>query len=264
MKEINTDELKKVQLEILDKVDEFCKKNKITYYLAGGTLIGAVRHKGYIPWDDDIDILIKREEYDFFIKNFDLSNDLKVVSIENCTDYYLPFAKVINNKTILKEEVNSKVNLGVNIDIFPLDEINKDNFNNFYRNQKTLINLLTLKNISIKKRGILKDLIIIGAKIFLLPFPKKILIKKINQNAQKYNGKNCNCLGELVLLMYGNGNCWNKEYFDETILLPFENRKYSCPKEYDKILTNTYGDYMKLPPIEKQVTHHSFVAYWKE
>ena len=263
MKELSTEELKKIQLDIMSEIDEYCKKNKLTYYLAAGTLIGAVRHKGYIPWDDDIDIFMKRNDYDKFIKNFFSGKGFKIVSPENDKKYYLPFAKVIDTNTILKEEVNTKFDLGVYVDVFPLDSINEKDFCKFYIKQKLLINMLNLKNLALKKRNIFKNLIVFTGKIILLPFPKKILIAKINKNAKKYRNNQCDCLANLMLLMYGKGDLWKEDYFNDVVYLDFEKNKYLCPKEYDKILTKTYGDYMKFPPKEKQVTHHSFKAYFK-
>ena len=109
-KTIDIKELKKIQLGLLNALDDYCVQNDLTYYLAYGTLIGAIRHKGYIPWDDDIDVMMPREDYNKFIANFNNdkhASNLKAISHEIDTDYYLSFAKLINKSTVMQEEVNS-------------------------------------------------------------------------------------------------------------------------------------------------------------
>ena len=262
MKEIKSDELKRIQLKILNEIDIFCKKNHYNYYLAGGTLIGAIRHKGYIPWDDDIDIFMKRNDYEKFVKEFKTENT-NIISIENNSKYYLPFAKAISNKTILKEEVASKVEMGVYVDIFPLDKIPSEKIDSFYKKQKILINFLNLKNIKMKKRAFWKNIVVIIGKTVLLPFSKKSLIKMINKRAKKFSNTKCDKIGNLIWLMYGKKDIWDINAFDETTSVKFENIDAMIPKGYDHILKTTYGDYMKLPPVEQRQAHHSFQAWWK-
>lgn len=120
-KTIDIKELKKIQLGLLNALDDYCVQNDLTYYLAYGTLIGAIRHKGYIPWDDDIDVMMPREDYNKFIANFNNdkhASNVKAISHEIDTDYYLSFAKLINKSTVMQEEVNSDYQIGVYIDVF--------------------------------------------------------------------------------------------------------------------------------------------------
>ena len=134
-KNINLEELKKIQFDILKKVAAFCEKNKIKYYLGYGTLLGAVRHKGYIPWDDDIDIIMPRPDYLRFIEIFNKSTpspELKVLSHYIDKNHPYPFIKLINTKTKQVSHSSIKYDMGVCIDIFPLDglpkSIHKSNF----------------------------------------------------------------------------------------------------------------------------------------
>ena len=131
MKEITSlDELKKIELEIMKKIHEFCVENKITYYLAYGTLIGAIRHKGFIPWDDDIDILMKREDYNRFLELFPEWCKDKNLSIANpwTKPYYgRPMTKVYDNRTFLTEpDFRSDDPYGVFVDIWILDGFPSD------------------------------------------------------------------------------------------------------------------------------------------
>lgn len=262
-KYIDTKELKEIQLYILDKINEFCKNNNIKYYLGYGTLLGAIRHKGYIPWDDDIDICLKRKDYDFLIRNF--SDDrVKIIYSEKCEDFYLTFAKAVDTLTVLKEDVDTNYNIGVFVDIFPLDEIPNSKLKKVYLKSEIYLKMLTLKNLSRKKRTTIKNIILNVGKFLLYPVTKKYLINKIDRNAKKYINSNSEIISNLAYPIYHKKDIWRKEDFDEVITVTFEDREYLAPKGYDNILKSLYGKYMELPPVEKRVTHHDFIAYWKD
>ena len=124
MKRVTPEELKRIQLDLLQKTADFCEQNGLRYFLCGGTLIGAVRHKGYIPWDDDIDIAMPRPDYDRFINTFNKQeNYYQVVSRENNHAYSYAFAKVYDNRTILQELHYKGSTFGVYIDILPADGV---------------------------------------------------------------------------------------------------------------------------------------------
>lgn len=128
MREMTIDELKEVQLQILDFVAEFCEKNQIQYWIDSGTLLGAIRHKGYIPWDDDIDVGMLRKDYDKFFKLFnDPGNRYQFVCYEKQPDFYLPHGKVCDVSTVLYEPNEKGHRLSVNIDIFVYDNAPEDN-----------------------------------------------------------------------------------------------------------------------------------------
>ena len=265
MKEINETELIKIQLDIMQAVHDFCIKNNINYTLTGGSLIGAIRHHGYIPWDDDIDIAMSRENYNKFIDTF--HHDIyKVSSLRNDENCNYVFAKIFDSRTYFDENNTFSSNIGVNIDLFPFDNMPDDEQEamRYYRKIKFLINMKELKRISLSKnRAFFKNLILVISHILLMFVPYKYLLKKIIKVGQEYNNQITRHHGCCVMLTYGMGERVSKEGFDKYFLTDFEDRKFYIIEAYDKYLRGLYGDYMQLPPKEKQVTHHAFTAYWK-
>ena len=263
---MSIEEEKKVQLGILDEIARYCDENGLKYFLAAGTLIGAVRHKGFIPWDDDIDIDMPREDYNKFMKSYPNTGRYKTVSLYNDKDYYLPYGKVVDSRTLLKEEVSIGKSIGVYVDIFPIDNLTdnyKDGVNLCQKNQKlqTLLNFKTIKYSS--KRTIWKNIILLLGKTLLYPLKYKWIVSKMDENSQLYiNNKSSKYVGSIS---YGNNPekvVINRYLIEDIIDLDFEGKKYHCPKEYHKLLTNYYGDYMTPPPENKRYSTHVNEAYW--
>ena len=119
MNKLDTDTVKEIQMDILSSVDTFCKENNIRYFISGGTLIGAVRHKGYIPWDDDIDIMMLRKDYNKFVHDFGTKGKYCVLAPELNMHFPFPFAKVEDTSTVLIENMATPWEMGINIDVFP-------------------------------------------------------------------------------------------------------------------------------------------------
>ena len=284
MRPLTVDEVKQIELNILKNVAEFCDRHKIRYYLSGGTLLGAVRHRGFIPWDDDIDISMPREDYFRFIHEYrDYNKNYEVKSIETNSDYWRTFAKVFDNRTCLKEDVIriAKNGNAVFIDIFPIDGLpdsklrqlvlfKEQEFLNFlyhgsawnytksYRYRDSLSSFSELK-------GFLRTILKFVAITFLYPLPTKKLIQLINRNASKYAYKDCKYIGVIVDCAHG-ASCEKmvKERFEPRIQFEFEGEKFWGPKCYKEYLTRLYGNYNELPHVDKRVSHHDFEAYWKE
>ncbi len=259
-KKINSDDLKKIQISILDVVDDFCNKNGISYWIDCGTLLGAIRHKGYIPWDDDIDIGMLREDFEKFIKTFNGFNDqYKAYCIENNDDFYYPYGKVLDTNTILYEPDKTGNKLSVNIDVFPYD--------NTPKNDKEIQKLLDRRNkyryyhevlnCNEKEKSFIKRIVIIVGRLF---FRRNYFVKKIVHNACKTINNHSTMVGDFT--GYDRYYC-DKSVFDSFIDVIFEGKKYKAPVGYDKWLKAMYGDYMTLPPKEKRVSHHKFEAYYK-
>ena len=267
-KEITLEEQKRIEVQILDDVVNFCNKNNIDYFLTGGTLLGAIRHKGFIPWDDDIDIAMPRDSYELFIASYHSLNDFRIITAYNNNQYYLPWAKVVYNRTSLYEKVYKPVELGVNIDVFPMDlYFTKNKAENIYKKIMPYKKLLHYKYVRIQtepKRGLLLQMMVFFFHLLTAPISRNYLARKIDNICRSESSKEGSYMAAMVAMTYG-----IREIIDVDAILPidsyemFERNYYRCPHSPDTFLTNLYGDYMKLPTKEKRITHHMFNAYWK-
>lgn len=266
MRAIDDKKRKFLQLNMLDYINQFCKENGIKYSIACGTLLGAVRHKGFIPWDDDIDIYILRSEYDKFIELFSKSKTClyRIYSLNTDTNYNLPYAKICDNRTLVKEQ--GKTTTGLYIDIFPIDQV-PDNKEEFTLIHKKILQLYKIQGIlltPIKERNSSYERFkLLIRKIQYLFYTSRRIAQKIDSISRKCNQNNSNSLFELV----AGRNCkdtFAKEDFKTTVTLKFEDKEYQAMIGYQDYLTKTYGDFMTPPPIEKQVSNHKLEAYWIE
>lgn len=273
MKEILYDEIKSIQLDILCAVDEFCEKHNIRYSLAYGTLIGAIRHKGYIPWDDDIDIMMPRVDYDRFISSFNGSYEhISLMSPELDKSYYSPFANVFDNRTLLLEGTNGHrgINIGVKIDVFPIDYVSSD-IRRYVREMQKVDKynyILYIKRLEalLKSSFSYKKLIrICLQKILYCCLPYQYLQDKIHKVAVNHLYFNSEYVDNVVYNIYSK-KCtrFKASLLESYTKVNFEGKNYSVIMEYDELLRIIYGDYMRLPPEDKRVPHHDFKAYWQE
>ena len=263
-KEINLPELKKIQIDILNCVADYCEKNSINYFLACGTLLGSVRHGGYIPWDDDIDICMLRKDFNLFINSFNsFSHRYKCYSIDNNKSFYTPYAKVLDLQTILREEGQAGIEGSINIDIFVYDNApdNDKTVKKMFKKRdiyRTLSNCRRESDFS--SYSFYKRILLTILHYLLFIFPRHYFIKKISDNSKRYIN--------LATKRVGNFLSYSKKVFDKHIFEDyeygmFEGKKYRIPIGYNEYLNNFYGNYMELPPESKRVSHHAFKAYWK-
>lgn len=251
-------ELQKCILDILIYIDSICTKNNIKYIISSGTCLGAIRHKGFIPWDNDADIIMDRENYNKF---YDIMQNehgrYQIFSYKNKPDYNYPFDKVVDTHTTLVEDfIKPTKGMGVYVDIFPIDFVpndkkERDLFINKIRKTRLILYYKTSRSKN-KIKQIAKSC------LFFWVNPKKYC-KKLNQLCQKYNKVKTDYLMDVV---------WGKKYFDaniydELIKVPFEGHDFYIPKMYDEYLTAIYGDYMTLPPLEQRKVHY-IDANWKK
>lgn len=265
MRRIELDEMKQIQMQILDRVDAFCKEHNINYWLDCGTLLGAVRHKGYIPWDDDIDIGMLRPDYDKFMESFNNENDIyKAYSVENNPKFLYPFIKILDTRTVLYEPDEKGVKSCVNIDLFVYDNA-PDNGKLLKKQYKTRDKYQRLHNIRTRvymsKSNKLKHFAKIMLYPFLLVFPKNYFVKKIVANSKKYASISTKHIGNFTSISKA---FFEKKLVSSFVSLEFEDKRYEAPIGYDSWLKTFYGDYMKLPPEGKRVPHHQFKAYFEE
>lgn len=266
MKKITLNELKKIQLDILIYIDKICKDNNIQYSLAYGTLIGAVRHKGYIPWDDDIDILLKRSEYNKLLNilHKEKNEKYKVFSQDD-EGYYYTYTKVSDSETIIHEKNWPQYkDLGVNIDIFPIDYVPNGKEKEHY--EKTMFYVRCLHNC-------LTDIAYAHDKRYMR-FIKKLCrfrtVKKCRAKGEKFWKDKINEMTQtekannMACIIDGDYCLWNQKILDNYIEIEFEGHLFDSVKDYDTMLKNYYGDYMQILPEEERKTNHNFVAYWKK
>jgi len=258
------EDMKLIQLDIMDKIHIFCEENNISYCLSHGSLLGAVRHKGYIPWDDDIDIFMKRDDYEKFCKEFPLYQNiynLKLANTDTEVYYGRAMSKVFDDRTILMEpNYIGDDNLGVNIDIWPLDGAPSDST----QRKKHLKRIEFIKKIFYGRIVRASDCKGLHQKIIhflLLPLSSKKLVHKIIY-LQKQYPFNSSDLVSCYVDPYK--KFFRREWFSDRVLVPFEDRKYYIPVNAHEILSELYGDYMQLPPFEKQQPHHLVNVYWKD
>lgn len=267
MKEINSEEIKKLELQILDVIADFCEKNGLRYYLCGGTLLGAVRHKGFIPWDDDIDILIPRDDYEKFKVLFPkrVENDeFEMISYESGKSYY-PFIKVVNNKTIIQEKyISEKYQTNIWVDVFPLDGMPDSELQIRYRFFEIKI-LKSILMLSVSNPNTGTNLFWKLMKRMFVPLFKNLNIRKMCDRLDRVSSKT-----SIKKSPYVGGFLWGygpqekmPRVFLEQIEMEFEGKKYKAPKCWNYYLTALYGDYMQLPPEDKRI-YHGFKAMWKE
>ena len=259
-------EIQQMELGIMEYIHEVCQKIGVKYFLAYGSLIGAVRHKGFIPWDDDMDICMLREDYeklqDYLIAHPD--DRYEVMSYKNNLNYVYPFMKVQDNQTyLLEEDVRIDSNMGIYVDIFPVDgyeddSVFKDKMTRLIK--KRQLSCYTFKGIT-NTKSLLNSLIrYISVIIFYFTNTNKY-IRGIDELAQSRKVDDY----ELVdYLIYKDMNklVWKREWLKQTITGVFEGKEFMIPKNYHEILTSDYGDYTQLPPVELRFSHHDF-QLWK-
>lgn len=268
-KQISLEEQKLIQVKILEYIDAFCKENNIDYSLAYGTLLGAVRHKGYIPWDDDIDIMMTRKNYDKF-RSLYKSEKYPLSDLKNDLSHPVPMGKVYDSRTYFIYKGYIKRKYGLFVDIFPLDNVPEDHDTRLlwakkikrfidYNSQKNNSLIYIIKNPSPIK-NIVKGCLV---KIFI---SKKYIHKKLEQLYNKYNNIETGFKSVPAVMVMTKGNLdrvFPDRLFYEYTTMEFEGYYFQIIKDYDRYLTIFYGNYMELPPVEQRVGKHGIVAYYK-
>lgn len=255
--------LRRVQLSILIEIDRLCRNNNIKYSLSGGTLLGAVRHKGYIPWDDDIDIMMMRSDYDKFCKIARNMNSDKFYFVDayGYKEYGYTFSKMMARNTLMKEisiAYNSAPD-GVYVDIFPIDycsEIESERKTDFNQIRKINRDMLCRGRYYFGQPLFRLTAFRINGYLLRL-IPKSYFLKKYERII--YSSKSSN-----LVCSFSGTNKMEKETHQASIFseygdIEFEGHKFMAIVNYDKFLSTLYGDYMKLPPKEKQFSHHFVV-----
>lgn len=258
MKQLNQDEIHERLLGILKEVNRFCTANGLRYSMAYGTLLGAVRHKGFIPWDDDIDILMPRPDFDKFVATFGKEPGARWRCLYNTVNdnerFIHFFAKVHDTRTVCRQGKFEKNKFGLNIDIFPVDGKPED--------------VAVQKKMERKLSSWSHRLNICGTKFDLLNFHQPLL-SKIEAHAMgpEYWARKCDTLmrsypygssrlaGSVSVMYNGLREIYDISMFESYTELEFEGCMFKAFSQWDKFLVQQYGDYMQLPPVSKRRTH---------
>ena len=263
-KKLTLKEIQSEELNILKYVVNILEENDLKYSLVGGTLLGAIRHKGFIPWDDDIDIGMPRPDYDKFINLFDKVNKKNNIELQAYEkgNSFIPFCKIVNTDILIKDDsICDQEKRFLWVDIFPQDAFGddeKETSKMFEKIEiyKKLIYIHHYKNKITKNSNLIKFV----KRLILKPIAMFITADTITQYAKKENYNNASYIGNIVW-GYGKNERIPKSYFDNLIEVEFENSKFKAYKSYDEYLKQIYGEYMKLPPKEKRVTHN--IKAWR-
>lgn len=264
-------ETQQLLLEMLDQFTAYCEKHGLRYYLVGGTLLGAVRHQGFIPWDDDIDVGMPRPDYERFLKLVEkepVSKDLKPVSDRN-RKLYNAYCELLNTRTRLEKETSQYIReegriLNLFIDIFPQDGWPEDD----REAEKLAGQMKRLRYLALNGRARLgkgTSPLRMLAKMPVILLMKVVgswrIVDKIDRIARKYDYDTSRYVGAITYGIYGSGErCLRTDVLPLT-KVTFEGKQYYAPRRWDVYLGQIYGDFWKLPPKEKQIDHRMKVWY---
>lgn len=265
---VELDELKSIELNIMKSVHEFCVANNIQYVLSYGTLLGAIRHKGFIPWDDDIDIQMPREDYIRFEKKFPEWGKERGISVvgphTKGNEFPRDLLKVCDDKTLLLEKsYKSGCQLGVFVDIWPLDKVPRKN---------SLKDKLWVKYVQLMSRiALASDIdhksdaynhLTFGKRAFVSLFgifnAKKIVLKQ-----EKISKKNIDVEDAVFISFQVGKTVYEPKDIFPAVLHIFEDTEFFIPNNYDEVLQRVYGNYMELPPIDQRKPHHIQDVYMR-
>jgi lipopolysaccharide cholinephosphotransferase len=262
-----------ISLEILRTVADICEAQNLRYALIYGTLIGAVRHHDYIPWDDDVDIMMPRPDYDKLLAYLDDHigeyPNLKVFNRQTCKDYPYMITRISDDRYVIEMENEKPYGMGVFIDIYPYDGlgVTKEEAVRYGLKGDRLSSLcyqasrdhFAMETTTSALRKLLKFPVYLVAKLC----GKDFFQKKLEKLARVKDYDTSEYVGCVIWLSWGEKDIFPRKWFDETIMMPFGKYSFRVPKEYDAVLRHEYGDYMQLPPEKDRIGHHFYKVYKK-
>lgn len=261
-------ELRKIQLaelHILNEITRICEQNNIKYYLVGGTLLGAIRHKGFIPWDDDLDIAMERKDYERFctVCKEQLRDEFYLQNYKTDKSFNMYISKVRLKDTRLVDKRVEKLNMhqGIYVDIFPLDYTKRDS-GIILKLRANLIKLFfwikVAKLRNAQPKSLIKRLLKIPAMFIVFFIPTSIIDFLTNLLMKCGNENSINLVN--FCSQYGyKKQTMHRSVYGNPIKVNFENNLYFAPAQYDIYLKRIYNKYMELPPKDKQRTNHEFI-----
>ena len=273
MKQLEFHEVQKRALNVLKRLAEICDEQNLKYVLAWGTLIGAVRHKGFIPWDDDIDIMMPRADYNrllaYFAEHKDELLPYEALTMETRKKYPHMICRISDSRTWLDVTNERDCDMGVFVDIYPMDGLG-NSYEEAMEIMKKTAPCCSLIFLAARKyyhfgntKGWKKRLIKIPAFIFTHIMGQKFFVNKVKSFVKGLDYDNSSYIGCATWVRNPQKEIMKKEWFKEMVKTKFEDSEFYIPKEYDIILRTTYGDYMQLPPEKDRIQHHLYKAYLK-
>lgn len=252
-------------VKILEWFNDFCVLHHLKYYMLGGTMLGAVRHGGFIPWDDDIDVGLPRKDYEEFLtltKGAQFG-DFVTEGIDTPNkDFFYGYAKIYDTKSTLVENNRYKIKRGIYIDVFPIDGVanSSEEINSYISPIFSKRNLSLARSCGIRKgRKWYKNASVYFAR--LIPnfiIDNKKLMLSVDNMCKQRDYDDYSIVGNLYGA-WGRKEIMEKNIFGNPTLYNFEDIRVYGAEDYDRYLTSLYGDWRKLPPKEKQITHHDFL-----
>ena len=264
MREVTFEESRNIQLDILRDIDKTCRENGIKYSLSMGTLIGAIRHKGFIPWDDDIDLMMTRDEIEKFISVY--SGKYRVIDIETNKDWWDSYTRIVDDRTMcVFKNTPYSVNHGIWVSIIPIDNI-PDNDEVWHKMRQKMVRIFRLCKLYAAQwsddRSFMRNSVRVFSKFLFRLVPVSYWAKKAKKILTSY--AEVKTKRKTRMIFWCKDVAFPSELFDNYIDIPFEDATVMSIANYDSLLRSLYGDYMKLPPKEEQVPGHDYNAYWLE
>ena len=256
--DVKIKEVQNIELEILLEFDRICKEAGLTYQLFSGTLLGAIRHQGFIPWDDDIDVAMMRKDYEIIwkIAKENLGQEYFLQTTETDQNYVNPFAKIRKNGTVVKERLVENVDMhhGIYMDIFPMDFVKPKKRMGYLQ-----LSLLTyFRDLKKHRAQGIRDKESFIQRRLSDPMVNRGIKAALNLFAKRGTEHISDLVFNNTKELYDD-YALKKETFEDIISGEFEGYSFPIPKNYDEELTIYYGDYMKLPKKEDQSPHHNIV-----
>ncbi len=265
-KYLSLEEYHAVLFDMLKQVDSICHAERLRYFLSGGTLLGAIRHKGFIPWDDDIDLMMPRPDYEIFLKRAEkrLPKRYILAFPDRTKDYSQPWIRIFDTRVAVDDSgMQRTLTRSLFVDIFPIDGLPSNR---------------TLSNLCFKRVRAWDILLKCARRKALYPDERLKWLKKpmmaltrvrplpkyavsLNKSARRCSFERAHYAGVLATTHYGSRERMPVEVFRGSVQVPFEGGFFPAPIGYDTYLSRLYGDYMQLPPEEKRVSQHNLHAY---
>lgn len=264
---LSINEIKDILVEELENLHEFCNNNGIRYYLSGGTLLGAIRHQGFIPWDDDIDLIMPRSDYMRFIEltKHGMGENYRVFSSYTNNHHVYPFIKVCDKRTKLREFRHKNADgMGVFIDIFPMDGIS---------DEQTVADKQLTKILFLRTCLKYACTSVFTSTNFLLTLPRLIIIGlckavgcnriiRLIETLAVSSDFDTSDMAAVLVWGYKQKERIPRSIFEPQVLVKFENKSFYTTSGYDTYLSNLYGDYRMLPPEAKRIRKHDYEVVW--